>query len=335
MEMVRHEADGRVVEEGGRQERELAPGEFSPEQRQLIIDTYCRGASEEEVRLFFAVCRQTGLSPLARQIWPARFWDRRLSREVMTPLTTIDGLRLIAVRTGQHDGMDGPYWCGPDGAWRDVWLGAAPPAAARVVVYRRGASHGFTGVARYDSFCRRGQDGEPVGLWASMPDLMLAKVAEAQALRRGFPQELSGLYTREEMEQAEHEEAPPPARASAATPPPAASAPPPLLQGAWQCWVCRRAVEDARLVALTRAATASVAHRGGVALCAQHKAVMEQLVQARRAPRASKARDEILDELRSAWEGARRFEREQGAASPPTAAAGAEAGEEAAGGEEG
>lgn len=42
----------------------------------------------------------------------------------------------------------------------------------------------------------------PDGKWESMPTLMLAKCAEAQALRRGWPQ-LSGVYIEEEMQRAD------------------------------------------------------------------------------------------------------------------------------------
>jgi hypothetical protein len=101
--------------------------------------------------------------------------------------------------------MDGSetLWCGPDGQWQDVWLAQEPPAAAKVIVYRRNCSRGFSGIALFREYKQTGKDGGLSGMWAKMPANQLAKCAESLALRKAFPNETSGLYTREEMQQAD------------------------------------------------------------------------------------------------------------------------------------
>ena len=155
------------------------------------------GASNAEMAVFLNYCQRTGLDPFARQIYMINRGGR------WTIQASIDGFRVVAQRSGEYAGQTEPLWCGEDGVWKDVWLSSEPPTAAKVGVWRAGFQEPLYAVARLESYMPRKKDGSPMGLWSQMPDVMLSKCAETLALRKAFPNDLSGVYSGEEMEQAD------------------------------------------------------------------------------------------------------------------------------------
>lgn len=162
-------------------------------------------ADRPTVEAFLQHCRRTQLDPIARQIYAiyrGGKWGIQIS---------IDGARLVAERTGQYEGQTTPEFTADGVNWTQVWLADEQPKAARVGVFRRGFREPLYAVALWDAYAVYQDEwvgGQKTGnlklsaMWTKMGPLMLAKCAEMLALRKAFPQDLSGLYSTEEMDQA-------------------------------------------------------------------------------------------------------------------------------------
>lgn len=168
------------------------------EKLNLIKNTVAKGATDLELQLFFHACERTGLDPLMKQIYAIKRWNHKEKRETLTFQTGIDGYRLIADRTGLYAGSTEPtYQVNAEGF----------PELATVTVTKliNGLPYQFSASARWTEYVQRTTDGHPNSMWQRMPFLMLGKCAEALALRKAFPAELSGVYTHEEMMQADND----------------------------------------------------------------------------------------------------------------------------------
>lgn len=168
------------------------------------LTPYCQGFSKEQLEQARQICLEYRLTPVKRQIFIQKRWTK--NGDIISPLVTIDGLRGIAERTGKYEGQVGAFWCGKDGKWTDVWLSEDMPLAAKVGVHKTGFRDALYAVAKFEEYKQVDKEKKVSGLWGKMPDLMIAKCAEALALRRAFPDELGGLYTKEEMGQSDNPE---------------------------------------------------------------------------------------------------------------------------------
>ena|ERR1700752_4312699 len=184
----------------------MSSSHFNPKQIEILKNSICRGVTNEEFEVFIMACVKTQLDPFMRQIYAVKRKAKKPDGswgETMTIQTGIDGYRLIAERTER-------YAPGQEPTYTYDQHGQLLSATAYVKKQTKdGTWHVVSASAYIDEYCqtivdRQTGEKKASGMWGNMPRTMLAKCAEAQALRKAFPAEMSGVYTKEEMEQAEN-----------------------------------------------------------------------------------------------------------------------------------
>lgn len=170
--------------------------QFSNDKIQLLKNTVCKNATDDELQLFLHVCSRTGLDPFRNQIYAVKRGDK------MTIQTGIDGFRLIAERTGKYaPGKEPSYTYDVQGK-----LQSATSFLKKQTV--DGTWHEVSATAFWSEYVQS-FGGKPSNFWQKMPHVMLSKCAEALCLRKAFPGDFSGIYTSEEMGQADNIEVSP------------------------------------------------------------------------------------------------------------------------------
>jgi len=176
------------------QRRALVP-KWTKDQIELMKRTIAKGTTDDEFKMFLYTCKRTGLDPFIKQIYAIKRYDSESGGYIMGVQTGIDGYRLIASRTGELAGIDAPVF---EVDANETWH----PATATVTVYRmmNGERMPYTHTVRWSEYYQKKKDGSPTRMWSAegMPFNQLGKCAEAGALRKAFPYDLSGLTTADE-----------------------------------------------------------------------------------------------------------------------------------------
>lgn len=200
-----------------------SPVSLTPAQIALARRTVAADANDDEFSLFIHTAQHLRLDPLRRQVYCFVFSKNDPKKRRMSIVTSIDGFRSIAARSGDYrpDEEEPTYETDPalKGLTNPVGL---VKATVRCWKFAHGGWHKVTASAYWDEAAplkeewaedetgRRRPTGKMTldtsGNWAKMPRLMLAKVAEALCLRKGWPDDFANVYAHEEVDKARFED---------------------------------------------------------------------------------------------------------------------------------
>lgn len=174
-------------------------GDLSPEQIKTLAQAGIipPDTPPAQVAVFAAVCKQHGLSPFTKEIYLVKYGG------TYNVIVGIDGLRKKAAATGQHGGTDEAVFDKQaNGTFRNVadFKPGELPKSCTVTVWRivSGVRCPYTATVSFAEFYPAVVKGQGSGKPAQMPFNMIAKCAEAKALKMAFGDEFSGLHIEEE-----------------------------------------------------------------------------------------------------------------------------------------
>lgn len=163
------------------------------------------GAAPESIKLVLGYCKAAGLDPMQKPVHIVPMWDSKAGqmRDVVMPGVNL--YRTQAARSGECAGVTEPEF-GPDVTEAVGGQTITFPQWCRVTVSRRlptGEIVNFTAREfwKENYAVKGGKDKSiaPNAMWTKRPYGQIAKCAEAQALRKAFP-EIASQPTADEME---------------------------------------------------------------------------------------------------------------------------------------
>lgn len=166
---------------------------YDQKELKAIKDMFAKGLSDEQFTIYCMTCNRLNLDPVAKHIYGILRTNKDGSKQ-LTIQIGIDGFRFIADRTGAYAPGETEYLYDKNknliGA--KVWV-------KKMV---QGQAFAFSETALMSEYRPKMNDF----MWKQFPHTMIAKCAEAKALRRAFPNEFCGVYSKEEMSQANYTE---------------------------------------------------------------------------------------------------------------------------------
>lgn len=173
---------------------------------QVMESSLYPGASPQSIGLVLNYCKAAGLDPMQKPAHIVPMWDSKNKRMRDVIMPGVGLYRTQAARTGQYAGVTEPEY-GPDVTEKLGGQEITYPAWCKVSVKRlldNGTIVEFAATERWkENYAVRGGQEKsiaPNAMWLKRPYGQIAKCAEAQALRKAFPEMIGSQQTADEME---------------------------------------------------------------------------------------------------------------------------------------
>lgn len=160
--------------------------------------------TDKEVAMYVQLCKAQQLNPFLKEAYLIKYSNSTPASIVVSK----DAFTKRAEAHPQYDGMrSGIIVMSKDGKITER-EGAFHLPNENVVggwarVYRKDKKNDTYDSVAYDEYAMRDGNGNINTMWRTKPATMIQKVAEVHALRKAFPERLSGLYVEEETDKAQ------------------------------------------------------------------------------------------------------------------------------------
>lgn len=157
-------------------------------------------ATDQDVLMFIELCKAQKLNPFVRDAYLVKFGNQ--------PAQIIVGKDVFIKRASEHPNFNGMkagiVILDKNGDIKER-EGALKLKEEELVggwceVHLKDKDFPVKSVVSFEEYAQKKNDGTLNSMWSSKGATMIRKVAQSQALREAFPNELRGLYQQEEME---------------------------------------------------------------------------------------------------------------------------------------
>ena len=157
------------------------------------------GATDQEVLYFIELCKAQKLNPFVRDAYLVKYGTQ--------PAQIIVGKDVFLKKAGENPNFNGLkagiVVVDKNGDVKEREGSLKVPGDELIggwcEVYLKNREYPTKCLVSLDEYIQKKKDGTVNSMWSSKPCTMIRKVAQSQALREAFPNELRGLYEKEEM----------------------------------------------------------------------------------------------------------------------------------------